>query len=130
MASPSTPALPPRLVFGRTQAVARDVAFVEAHHLGLRWCQSFERAKTAARRALGDKRQTATVLAIVLSRRYTLRNQLMHGGATWRSSVNRNQIRDGAAILADVVPRVIHLLIVNPEEDWGEPCYPVMRNDT
>ena len=29
--SPSTPALPPRLVFGRPQAVARDVAFVEAH---------------------------------------------------------------------------------------------------
>ena len=48
-----------------------------------RWCQSFERLKTAARRALGDKRQTATVLAIVLSRRYTLRNQSMHGGATW-----------------------------------------------
>ena len=94
------------------------------------WRRSFESAKTAARRALGDKRQTATVLAIVLSRLYTLRNQLMHGGATWRSSVNRDQIRDGTAILAELVPRVIHLLIVNPEEDWGDPCYPVMRDDS
>ena len=94
-----------------------------------RWRRSFEGAKTAARRALGDKRQTATVLAIVLARLYTLRNQLMHGGATWHGSVNRDQIRDGTAILADLVPRVIHLLIVNPGEDWGAPCYPVLRDD-
>lgn len=92
-----------------------------------RWRRSFEGAKTAARRALG-RRQTATVLAIILARLYTLRNQLMHGGATWRSSVNRDQIRDGTEILADLVPRVIHLLIVNPGEDWGDPCYPVVRD--
>ena len=95
-----------------------------------RWRRSFEGAKTAARRALADRRETATVLAIVLARLYTLRNQLMHGGATWRSSVNRDQIRDGTAILVDLVPRVIHLLIENPGEDWGEPCYPVVRDET
>ena len=95
-----------------------------------RWRRSFEGAKTAARRALGDQQQTASVLSIVLARLYTLRNQLMHGGATWRSSVNRDQIRDGTAILADLVPRVIHLLIENPEENWGDPCYPVIRDDT
>lgn len=95
-----------------------------------RWRRSFEGAKTAARRALRDRRQTATVLAIVLSRLYTLRNQLMHGGATWRSSVNRDQIRDGTAILADLVPRIIHLLIDNRDEDWGDPCYPVVGDDT
>ena len=94
-----------------------------------RWRRSFEGAKTAARRALQDRRKTSTVLAIVLARLYTLRNQLMHGGATWRSSVNRDQLRDGTAILADLVPRVIHLLIVNPDEDWGNPCYPVVRED-
>ena len=93
------------------------------------WRRSFEGAKTAASRALGDKRRTATVLAIVLARLYTLRNQLIHGGATWRSSVNRDQIRDGTAILTDLVPRIIHLLIDNPEEDWGDPCYPVVRDD-
>ena len=41
-----------------------------------RWRRSFESAKTAARRALRDRRQTAKALAIVLSRLYTLRNQL------------------------------------------------------
>ena len=93
-----------------------------------RWRRSLEGAKRAAHRALGD-RQTATVLSIVLARLYTLRNQLMHGGATWRSSVNRDQIRDGTAILADLVPRVIHLLIVNPDENWGDPAYPVIRDE-
>ena len=92
-----------------------------------RWKWKFKRAKNKAFRALGDTNQTTTVLAIVLARLYTLRNQLMHGGATWQGSVNRDQIRDGTAILRDFVPCVIHLLLENPEEDWGDPCYPVVR---
>ena len=91
-----------------------------------RWKRSFRGAKRRAMRALGDTNQTATVLAIVLARLYTLRNQLMHGGATWQGSVNRDQIRDGTAILNDLVPLVIHLLMDNPDEDWGDPCYPVI----
>ena len=94
-----------------------------------RWKWSFEAAKRKAFRALGDTNQTATVLAIVLARLYTLRNQLMHGGATWRGSVNRDQIRDGTAILNDFVPLVIHLLMDNPDENWGDPCYPVVGLD-
>ena len=53
----------------------------------------------------------------------------MHGGATWQGSVNRDQIRDGTAILSDFVPLVIHLLMDNPDEDWGDPCYPVVGQD-
>lgn len=91
------------------------------------WRQKFERANKAAFRALGNKSQTATVLAIVLARLYTLRNQLVHGGATWQGSVNREQIRDGTAILGELTPLVIHLLIQNPEEGWGDPCYQVVN---
>ena len=91
-----------------------------------RWQRSFKGANRKVRRALRDTNQTATVLAIVLARLYTLRNQLMHGGATWRGSVNRDQIRDGTAILNDLVPLVIHLLTDSPDEDWGDPCYPVI----
>lgn len=90
------------------------------------WQRSFEGARTKAHLALSDRSRTGTVLAIVLARLYTLRNQLIHGGATWHSSVNRDQVRDGTAILGDLVPRVIHLLMANPEEDWGDPCYPVV----
>ncbi len=90
------------------------------------WERSFAGARKKAHLALRDRSRTDTVLAIVLARLYTLRNQLIHGGATWHSSVNRDQVRDGTAILADLVPRVIHLLMANPEEDWGDPCYPVV----
>lgn len=90
------------------------------------WQRSFDGARKKAHLALRDRSRTDTVLAIVLARLYTLRNQLIHGGATWHSSVNRDQVRDGTAILADLVPRVIHLLMANPEEDWGDPCYPVV----
>lgn len=58
---------------------------------------------------------------------YALRNQLIHGGATWQGSVNREQIRDGAAILGELTPCVIHLLIENPEGDRGDPRYPVVN---
>ena len=90
------------------------------------WKRSFDGARTKAHLALRDRTRTDTVLAIVLARLYTLRNQLIHGGATWQSRVNRDQVRDGTAILADLVPRVIHLLMANPEEDWGDPSYPVV----
>ena len=90
------------------------------------WRRSFEGAAKKVKWALRDTNQTATVLAILLARLYTLRNQLVHGGATWQGSVNRDQIRDGTAILNELVPRVIHLLIENPGEDWGDPYYPVV----
>ena len=94
-----------------------------------RWKWKFAGTKRKVIRALRDTNQTATVLAILLARLYTLRNQLMHGGATWRGSVNRDQIRDGTVILNDLVPLVIHLLMDNPDEDWGDPCYPVIGSD-
>ena len=47
-----------------------------------------------------------TVLSIVFDRLYVLRNQLVHGGATWNSQVNRQQLRDGVAILGTLVPLI------------------------
>ena len=41
---------------------------------------------------------------MLFDRLYVLRNQLVHGGATWNSSVNRGQVKAGAEILAFLVP--------------------------
>lgn len=68
------------------------------------------------------------ILKLVFDRLYVLRNQLMHGGTTWESSVNRQQITDGSAILAFLVPRLIEIMMVNPDEDWGQPFYPVVAD--
>ena len=68
----------------------------------------------------------ASVLAVLFSRLYVLRNQLMHGGATWQGTVNRNQVAAATDIMASLVPRFINLMMESPDEDWGEPPYPVV----
>jgi len=69
---------------------------------------------------------SAKVLSFVFDRLYVLRNQLVHGGATWNSGVNRAQVRDGAAILGFLMPVFVNLMMDNPKEDWGRPFYPVV----
>ena len=90
------------------------------------WKSGFERARKAASLALAN-RQTVTVLAIILDRMYTLRNQLIHGGATWNSSVNRDQLRDCSAFLGKLVPFIIQLMMDYPNTLWGDACYPVVE---
>ena len=68
------------------------------------------------------------MLAVVFSRLYTLRNQLIHGGATWNSQVNREQMRDCVAILGQLVPLVIEIMLDNPNTLWGDACYPVVSS--
>lgn len=90
------------------------------------WQEHFIRDKQAAHRALASS-NTGTVLAIIFNRLYTLRNQLMHGGATWDSQINRNQVRDANTILSDIVPTIIEILMDNAQAHWGEACYPVVQ---
>ena len=91
------------------------------------WKTKFESAKVAANKAL-SAHNTNAVLSIVLSRMYTLRNQLIHGGATWNSSVNREQLRDCSAFLGKLVPYIIQLMMDNPNTLWGDACYPVVES--
>jgi hypothetical protein len=90
------------------------------------WKKSFDSAKAAANHALAEHR-TVDALSIVLSRMYTLRNQLVHGGATWNSQVNREQLRDCSAFLGKLVPHVIKLMLDNPDTLWGDAIYPVLE---
>jgi len=70
---------------------------------------------------------TVRVLKFVFDRLYVLRNQLVHGGATWNSGINRDQVRDGTAILAFLMPVFVELMMDNPQEDWGLPFYSVVE---
>ncbi len=90
------------------------------------WQSRFSEAKNGAHRAFGHK-DTGKVLAIVFSRLYTLRNQLLHGGATWNSGVNRDQMRDSANFLGKLIPVIIEIMMDNSNELWGEACYPVVE---
>ena len=45
-------------------------------------------------------KNTTLILRKLFQRLYVLRNQLVHGGATWKGSVNRPQVEVGARIMA------------------------------
>lgn len=90
------------------------------------WEQMFKQSKAAVHRALADN-ATATVLSIVFKRLYTLRNQIVHGGSTYNSQANRDQMRDAVSILGDFVPAIIEIMLDNAESYWGEACYPVVN---
>ncbi len=89
------------------------------------WEPLFRKARRQADQALA-KQRTLTLLSILLPRLYMLRNQLVHGGATWQSQVNRDQVRDCTTLMADFVPLVIRIMMDNPATAWEPPAYPVV----
>lgn len=91
------------------------------------WQRRFEKSRRVIIRAL-EKQNTAIVLNIALSRIYTLRNQILHGGSTWNGSVNRQQVRDCASIMGRLVPVIIEILMDSPETPWPKVAYPVMKD--
>lgn len=89
------------------------------------WKDRFAKGKRAAQTALASG-NTPLLLGLVFNRLYTLRNQLIHGGATWNGAVNRKQLTDCARLLGKLVPLIIELMIDNPNTLWGDACYPVI----
>ena len=89
------------------------------------WEDRFAASSRRFAQALQDQ-DSARILSFVFDRLYVLRNQLVHGGSTWNSTVNRNQVRDGAAILGFLMPVFVDIMMDNPQADWGQPFYPVV----
>ena len=71
--------------------------------------------------------RTDLLLEKLFDRLYVLRNQILHGGATWNSSLNRKQVDDGAEIMAFLVPCFVSVMMDHPDEPWGENYYPVVE---
>lgn len=90
------------------------------------WQRRFSTGKKIAHQALTSGK-TPVLLGSIFNRLYTLRNQLIHGGATWNSGVNRKQLRDSVGLLGKLVPLIIELMLDNPDTLWGEACYPVVE---
>lgn len=95
------------------------------HAASQRWKVSFEESKQLAMRALMEN-ATDVCLMLVLERLYVLRNQLVHGGVTWNSSVNRDQVRDGVRLLSTLVPLMLSLMLEADSEQqaFGPIAYP------
>ena len=90
-----------------------------------RWRGEFDRELSGIEFALAAQ-QTQYALEKLFDRLYVLRNQILHGGATWNSSVNRKQVGDGAEIMAFLVPCFVSVMMDHPDEPWGANYYPLV----
>jgi hypothetical protein len=66
------------------------------------------------------KLHTIKVIELVLPRLNTLRDQIIDGGATWKSNVNHSQLLEGVILLNKLVPIIINVMMDHPEALWGE----------
>jgi Apea-like HEPN len=101
------------------------------HHNGMPGYADWEAKLAASKKITADaliRTNTFRILITLFDRLYVLRNQLVHGGATWNGTVNRSQVTDGAAVLANLVPVFIDIMMDNPDHDWGKPFYPVIAD--
>ncbi|MCK3654531.1 hypothetical protein A4G19_01715 [Pasteurellaceae bacterium Macca] len=76
-----------------------------------------------------ESQKTERILDTMFSRLYTVRNQILHGGATYNSRVNREQLRDSCRILQLLLPEMLRIMMKHHNEiDWGKPFYPVVQS--
>ena len=92
------------------------------------WEQRFRKANQQFAYDRGNGRVDRVLKEVVL-RLYTLRNQIIHGGATYGSGWGRPQLRDGCQIMSSLVPVILEIMETdierNPETTiWGTVSYP------
>lgn len=102
--------------------------FLNRKSQNTRWKREFDKDTTCVRDALSrtdDDAGTAAakVLDIVFQRLKTLRNQLVHGGATWGGARNRDSVEHGTHLMAALVPVFVEITRSKPGVDWGRPYY-------
>jgi len=88
------------------------------------WETPFKQSKKLAFHALANN-DGPLLLNIILDRLYVLRNQILHGGATYQSQLNRSQVVDGKRLLLELIPIIIELMF--QEDDWGAVYFPVIE---
>lgn len=89
------------------------------------WQESFKQAKLKAHNALA-RQDVLTLLMVVLDRLYVLRNQLVHGGASYQSSKNRDAVNNSCNMLFEIMPILLGLMLKNPQQHWGDVHYPLL----
>ncbi|WP_293730079.1 HEPN domain-containing protein [uncultured Actinobacillus sp.] len=91
------------------------------------WLTEFTKEQNRVIKAITSKR-TISILIAIFTHLYTIRNQVLHGGSTFNSGVNRKQIKDGCDLLSNFIPPILEIMMKNHNElDWGRPFYPYIK---
>ncbi len=90
------------------------------------WVRKFDSSKRRAITAL-ENREVSVLLSVVFDRLYVLRNQLIHGGATYESQVNRDQVVNGKRLLLEILPIIVTLMF-DETQNWGRIHFPIVSS--
>jgi hypothetical protein len=72
---------------------------------------------------------TTGIVEELFERLYVLRAQVFHGAATRGSKLNRANLRNGADLLSKLLAAMIAIMLAaGPDVDWGEVCFPPIKN--
>lgn len=102
--------------------------FWDEHNAGKntgKWKTLFVRENKRALTAIAQQ-NTSAILHIIFRRLYTLRNQILHGGASFESSVNKGQKKEACTFLLNVLPLILKIIMGHYSHDWGKPYYPLI----
>ena len=91
------------------------------------WRADYEVEKQQIMQAL-HIHDSATILACLFKRLLALQQQLLQGGATYNSAINRKQLSHANTLLCALMPCFIQILLENLENvELSQPFYPVMQ---
>jgi hypothetical protein len=71
-----------------------------------------------------DQRNTLSHCNAIIQRVYVLRNQVIHGGSTFESSMNREQMNICNQFMRGLLLRIINVMMRKPYHFWGATNYP------
>lgn len=93
----------------------------------LTWKANFAVEQQRVLQAFQTK-DTQRIIITVFERLLTLRNQILLGGTSYNSAMNRQQLKDSCYILLMLLPVFLEVLIENAQHlDFTKPFYPIMH---
>ena len=114
--------------FGFLMAVSMNpYLHAETYSDGLEAGKAAAKASNARLQELFKKDATSEMLIFIFENLNTLRNQIAHGSRTYDSELNSSAVEQGKQFLFEAVPLIIEALIENPEVDWGELEFSVVK---
>ena len=92
------------------------------------WLDTLDAQQIRVARAYREA-DVSYILNTLFERLYVLRNQIIHGGATYRGKVNRSQVEEGAKVMIALMPYIAELMMDGADVDWGVATFPVITSD-
>lgn len=91
------------------------------------WKDAFDIEKKQMQQVVQSK-DTFALLCIIFNRLETIQSQILNGGSTYNSAMNRKQVDDGCTILNAILPAFMYIVLENAVAfDLGKPFYPVQQ---